>query len=322
MECRLQRLSAGVFPWPTAVQGPQAHPQDTHTQGWLYKKASKISSIVSVLGVGAPMMQEVKLLPLLLLSSCYAHAPAPRRTPTQRFVPQGNFANPTRPLVMLPMAYGAASAQMATMACVAAPTAQAVLASTALALALDFGPSATRDLSISMEAQRVNRDAYMANQNVILVDGFVHNIGGRDDEMVERKNDALQRLQDANRWAALVRFRIAIDALGVWLMLRRWCVAHAAGAAVILAGHAMFWSAGGASTRVDRFGNPAPLSPPLVRIIATAGVTLALAASSAGAALPLRVQTFAGWTYSVLLVAIQCARVVADRVRDRTHVGL
>ena len=82
----------------------------------------------------------------------------------------------------------------------------------------------------------------MANQNVILVDGFVHNIGGRDDEMVERKNDALQRLQDANRWAALVRVRIAIDALGVWLMLRRWCVAHAAGAAVILAGHAMFWS--------------------------------------------------------------------------------
>ena len=94
---------------------PTGHP---HT-GLVYKKASKkkkISSIVSVLGVGGPMMQEVKLLPLLLLSSCHAHAPAPRRTPTRRFVPQGNSANPTRPLVMLPMAYGAASAQMAAMA--------------------------------------------------------------------------------------------------------------------------------------------------------------------------------------------------------------
>lgn len=263
-------------------------------------------------------MQEVKLLLLLLCTSTLGHAPAPRRVPRQPFV----GAPASRPLVMLPMAYGAAAAQMANMARVAAPGAQAVLASTALALAFDFGPSATRDLSTSTQAQDVNQDAYMANQNVILIDNFVHNIGGEDEEKSVSKSEALQRLGDANGWAALTRFRIAVDALAVWLMLRNWCVGHAAGAAVMLAGHAAFWRAG-ASSRVDRFGNPAPLSPPLAKIfIAVAAALALLAAAGASAFLPQRAQSLARWTYSVVLAAIQVARIVADRARDRTHVGL
>ena len=97
------------------------------------------------------------------------------------------------------------------------------------------------------------------------------------------------------------------------------------GAAVLLAAHSIYWSSGGASARVDRFGNRAPLSARFARLMAVATASLALSAAVAslgqqGSAS--RLQSLAGWAYSVGLALTQLTRVVAGRVRDRTHAGL
>ena len=93
------------------------------------------------------------------------------------------------------------------------------------------------------------------------------------------------------------------------------------GAAVLLAAHSIYWSSGGASARVDRFGNRAPLSARFARLMAVATVSLAL--SAAVASLGQRGSaSLAGWAYSVGLALTQLTRVVAGRVRDRTHAGL
>ena len=269
------------------------------------------------------VMAFTRLVVSTTLALVSGHAPAPRITPSRPYAPPGNPEATAKPLVVLPMLYGAAAAQIASAALVAPGASRAAFATTALALAVDFGPSAVRDASSTIEAQAVNVDAVMAAAPTqILIDNFVHNLGPKDEEKAAAKAEAMQRLTDVNAWSALVRFRIAADALGVWLLLRG--VGSLLGAAVIFAAHAMYWSSGGASTRVDRFGNPSPLSPPLAKLVAIVAATLAGLAAAAslgpwGATLS---STLAGWAYSAVLLVIEAARIVADRVRNRVHVGI
>jgi len=254
---------------------------------------------------------------LVCAPECSGHAPAPRATPSKPYVPQAMARTASKPLVVLPMMYGAAAAQLANAAwaAVPGPFMDAMLASTALALLCDFGPSAVRDVSTSIEAQATSVLAVMdASPNQILIDNFVHNLSPADDEMVALKEEAVQRLSDVNAWSALVRFRVAADALGVWLLHR----GTYAGAAVLLAAHSIYWSSGGASARVDRFGNRTPLPARFARLMAVATASLALSAAVAslgqrGSAS--RLQSFAGWAYSVGLALTQLTRIVAGRVQ-------
>lgn len=236
-------------------------------------------------------------------------------------LPHGLSARPGRTMPFMPSAYAAAAGSLATRAASAGAGAEAaVLGSTALALLLDFGPSATRDLSTSNEASRVAADELIeASGPMVLIDNFVHNLGAESDEDKERKAAMTVRLTAANDWAFLVRVRIFADATGALLMMRgRPCL----GAAALLAAHAVYWAAGAASARLDRSANAAPLSPPLTVLVTATAAVLSVAAAT-GALGPNAAARAAGSrVFSCVLVAIQTARVVADRVRDRTHVGL
>lgn len=219
--------------------------------------------------------------------------------------------------------YGAAAGSLATRAILGAapaPAEAAVLGSTALALLLDFGPSAARDLSTSNDASRLAAEELIeASGPMVLIDNFVHNLGSENDDDKQLKAAMTARLTAANDWAFLVRFRILSDAAGVLLMIRgRSCL----GAAVLLGAHAAYWVGGAASARLDRHANAAPLSPPLAVLIGATGALLSVAAAM-GALGPSAAMRAAGsWVFSGALVAIQTARVVANRVRERTHVGL
>ena len=93
------------------------------------------------------------------------------------------------------------------------------------------------------------------------------------------------------------------------------------GAAALLAAHAAYWAGGAAAARVDRGAEPAPLSPPLAALVgATAAALAGLAALGALAERRRPLRRRQG--YATALAAVQLARLVADRVRARTHVGL
>ena len=251
-------------------------------------------------------------------------------------LPHGLSARPLAMPMMPSALYNAAAGSLATRAVLGAapfagttavmaaaglaPAEAAVLGSTALALLLDFGPSAARDLSTSNEASRLAAEELIeASGPMVLVDNFVQNLGAENDDDKARKAAMTARLTAANDWAFLVRARILADATGVLLMMRgRSCL----GAAVLLAAHAAYWAAGAAGARLDRQANAAPLSPPLAVLIGATTAVLSVAAAT-GALGPNAAMRAAGSrVFSYALVAIQTARVVADRVRERTHVGL
>eukprot|EP00966_Prymnesium_polylepis_P004320 98937-Prymnesium_polylepis.1 len=107
----------------------------------------------------------------------------------------------------------------------------------------------------------------------------------------------------AFRWAFLVRAKVLGELAGLAIALRAACV----GACVVLASHLLFWLCGAAAARVDDKGKPAPLPPPVARIIATAdAVVLALASLGAfGATTHLRAMGSAGFTIAALIVCAE-----------------
>ena len=152
-----------------------------------------------------------------------------------------------------------------------------------------------------------------------LVDNYVNNPSAPDLLTRGRKEAASSKLAASARWALLVRARVAADVVGVVLMLSGRA---ALGAAFVLAAHSAFWYSGAAAARVDACANPSPLSPPLARRIRAATLALAAAAAVGGLGWNARLRDAGGRTFAVTLVAIQVARLVADRVRARLHVGL
>ena len=226
-----------------------------------------------------------------------------------------------RALPLMPTTYGAAAGSLATRALVAPGAEAAVLGSTALALLFDFGPSALRDLSTSDAASSAARDELIdVSPSMILIDNFVHNLGAEPDEATTQKKEAAQdRLKRAHDWAFLVRARLLGDFVGAVLMLRgRVCL----GAAALLAAHAAYWAGGAAAARVDRGAEPAPLSPPLAALVGATAAALAGLAALGALAPSAAARSVAGKCYATALAAVQLARLVADRVRARTHVGL
>lgn len=194
-----------------------------------------------------------------------------------------------------------------------------VSASTALALLVDFGPSARRDLANSVAATEYMVSEYIrVSPPVILVNNFVENQGIPDLITEGRKETASAKLAASHRWALFVRGRVAADLLGVVMALSgRVCL----GACFILCGHTGFWAAGAAAARVDSRAEPKPISPPLARLVGS--VALGLAASAAfGAVGPTSFRNAFGRTHAVAMVVVQLARLSADRLRRRVHVGL
>ena len=77
------------------------------------------------------------------------------------------------------------------------------------------------------------------------------------------------------KWANLVRGKVAGEVIGLAVALRAPC----SGACIVLLSHCLFWRLGAASACVDAAARPAPLPPPLARMIATAdAVVLTFAA--------------------------------------------
>jgi len=152
-----------------------------------------------------------------------------------------------------------------------------------------------------------------------LVDNYVNNPSAPDLITRSRQEAASSKLAASARWALLVRCRVAADAVGVMLMLSGRA---ALGAAFLLAAHSAFWYGGAAAARVDACANPSPLSPTLASIIRAGNLALAAAAAVCGLGWNARLRDMGGRTFAVTLVAIQVARLVADRVRARLHVGL
>lgn len=226
---------------------------------------------------------------------------------------------PERPLET---AYSAAAGALAALSFYAAPDISTswVLLSMAVALLCDFGPSARRDMRSSVAASDSAVNEYIdATPQVRLVDNFVVNPGSPDLVTRGRKETASDKLAASQRWALLVRARVAGDAAGVALMLSgRACL----GAALLLAAHSAFWASGAAAARVDACANPSPLSPPLARLIQAATLGLAATAAVGGLGPHARLRAAGGRAFAALLLAIQAARLTADRVRARIHVGL
>ena len=226
-----------------------------------------------------------------------------------------------RALPLMPTTYGAAAGSLATRALTITPGAEAaVLGSTALALLFDFGPSALRDLSTSDAASSAARDELIdVSPSMILIDNFVHNLGAEPDEATAQKKEAAQdRLKRAHDWAFLVRARLLGDFVGALLMLRgRVCL----GAAALLARTRRTGRAA-RGARVDRGAEPAPLSPPLAALVGATAAALAGLAALGALAPRAAARAVAGKAYATALAAVQLARLVADRVRARTHVGL
>lgn len=221
----------------------------------------------------------------------------------------------------IPLCYGMAASGLISSALSPASAlplcSKAVLGSAALGLVCDFGPSAVRDVSRSRAASRTAVDGVLeASPPMVLVDNFV-NLLEEPDEAV--RQEATDRLTAANYWALLVRCRVLGDAAGALLMLR----GHACfGAALMLSAHAAFWAAGAASARVDQLGSPAPLAAPVGWIVGCASAALAVAAGSAALAPSLLARRVCATAFATSMVFIQAARVAADRMRARTHVGL
>jgi len=205
------------------------------------------------------------------------------------------------------------------------PATQWLVASTAVAVLFDFGPSARRDLATSESATSAAVEEYIeVSPPVVLVDNFVRadpTAEPPDTVAEQRKEVASSKLAASHRWALLVRCRIAADALSVTLILLsgRACL----GAALLLGAHATYWVAGAAAARLDSCANPQPLSPALVKlIIGPATFGLAAAALLGELGWNPTVRTAATWAFARAMLVIQSARLIADRVRARVHVGL
>ena len=282
--------------------------------------------------------RDVKMaLVLVLMHGCCAfRAPLPPAcTSRPSIAPNVGVRMTGAQLTLFPLLYGAAAGSLATRAVTVAvsnPLHGAVLGSIALALLTDFGPSAARDIRASNAASRANVDALIdASPAAILVDNVVKNLGPEEDESLLIRQMASQRVDASNHWALFVRARVLGDCIGVLLLLNHWSDVSRVfrGAALLLLAHALSWACGGAAARMDSQGRPNSLSPPLAKIIGTVTFTLAAAAALGGLPLGDRtpplvntVRTVAGWAFSGVLIGIECARLVADRVRARTHVGI
>lgn len=207
-------------------------------------------------------------------------------------------------------------------ACLFAGPSTAVMTSTALAALVDFGPSATRDWRTSKEASEYAvEELIRASPPGFLVDNFVQNLGPEPDEAaIAAKAEATSRLAASNRFSLLVRARVFADLVGGLLMCSRTnpCL----GASFILGGHSLCWASGMAAARIDRRAQARPLSPPLARIIGVVTATLAAAALGGLAPQGTRWRAACAYTYAVGLAIIELARLVADRTRARTHVGI
>ena len=210
---------------------------------------------------------------------------------------------------------------------------RAVLGSTALALLADFGPSAVQDIGASNAAKDVAVEKLVdAMPPMILVNNFVQNLGPKDEEQVVRQQAETKRLESVNKWTTLVRSRVMADAIGVLTMLNGGRAAVllglprsasvCLGAGVILGVHAACWIQGTASARMTPQAEPAPISPPLARLIGAATAMLAFAATTGAVGRSAYHRLVGGWTYAVAMTVIQIARLVADVVRKRTHVGI
>lgn len=69
----------------------------------------------------------------------------------------------------------------------------------------------------------------------------------------------------------------------------------------MLAAHAACWACGYAASRVDRDGNPAPISPPLARTLAAVVGTLTGAAAMGAFAGSELLRAIGGWGYAAAL---------------------
>ena len=195
-----------------------------------------------------------------------------------------------------------------------------MIESIVFALVCDFGPSAARDLATSNEASAFAVGHLVdAQPPMVLVDNFVNFLGAEQSETTENKKAASDQLAAASRWAVFVRCRVLADVAGTVAIVAygRACL----GAAAILAAHAACWARGAAGARVGRRAEPRPLSPPLAKIIGAADAALA-ALATLGAFGPTRLARVCGWSFAAALAAVEVARLVADRVRERTHVGI
>lgn len=180
------------------------------------------------------------------------------------------------------------------------------------------GPSAARDLWRSQAASTASVDAMIAaSPPGVLVDNFVHNLAPEGFKEEERQ-DAAGRLTASHRWALFVRSRIAADVAGVCVALRG---APCLGAALMLAGRSLCWLCGAAAARVDEEARPAPISPPLARIVGGTAAALAAAALLGALAPAGRGRALGRWAYALALTSLEVARLVADRVRGRTHLS-
>ena len=196
-----------------------------------------------------------------------------------------------------------------------------VLGATAFALLCDFGPSSRRDLARSIAASEFATDEYLQAMPPMRLDqnNFVVNQGAPDLMARGRKEMASDKLAASHRWALLVRCRVVADVLGVALALSgRACL----GAALALSGHTGFWAAGAAAARVDSRAEPRPISAPLAKIIETVAFSLTAAAALGAVGWSADLRDAAARVYAVTMLAVQLARLMADRVRARVHVGL
>lgn len=230
--------------------------------------------------------------------------------------------------IFLSLSYGAAALTLATTAAalpVGAGAAfsqmeRAVLGASALALLCDFAPAALRDTATAAAAKEMCIDELLdASPSAILVDNFVKPLEPMTPQMEAAKARATQRLERVNAWATRVRARIIADAIGTLVMLRyNACL----GAALTIAAHAAMWAGGVALVRVDAQGDPRPISPPLARLIGAVTAVLAASATVGAFGRGAFLRAAGGWGYAGAMVSIQGARLMADRVRQRTHVGL
>ena len=197
----------------------------------------------------------------------------------------------------------------------------AIYGATALATICDFGPAATRDIQTSNSAIAIAIDDLMeASPPIVLVDNNVNIIGSKPSAAAEiQKQAASKRLEAAHTYVLYVRGRLAGDAIGLGCMLSGRA---SVGASVLLGSHALCWILGVASKRVNQRAEPAPLSPPLARIIGAVSATLAATAAIGALARGDRLRQISRLCYASLLVTIQIARVLVDRLRARTHVGI
>jgi hypothetical protein len=181
-----------------------------------------------------------------------------------------------------------------------------VLGSTALAMILDAGPAAARDLDRSIRASiRSVERVVEASPKIMLVDNFVHNLAEEDSQANAEKELALTELEASNRWSMFVRGRILSDLVGTALMLRGF---GSLGAAAMLACRALLWMGGAGEARMDARLRPSPLSLEVRRLVGGATATLAAAALLAGIGWNPRVRALSAQIFSSIMLMVTALR--------------